>query len=459
MSGAKIRGSFRDPSGFVFMRDGRLYRQINHVYKDDYDCLIDSGLYKGLADRGLLIAHEEVGIELAESDQAYKIIKPEVLPFISYPYEWCFSQLKDAALLTLEVQKTAMDHGMSLKDSSAYNIQFHKGKPILVDTLSFERHRKGTPWVAYRQFCQHFLAPLALMSRKDIRLNQLLRVHMDGIPLDLASRLLSFRSRLAFSLYIHIHLHAKAQKRYENKPVDLSKRSMGRMALLGLIDNLRSAVNRLTWKPAGTEWGQYYTFTNYSHDALERKKALVAALLEEAAPQTVWDLGANTGVFSRIASDKGIQTVSFDVDPAAVEKNYLEAVQRKDPCLLPLVLDLTNPSASIGWANEERLSLAERGPADTVMALALIHHLAISNNVPLENIARFFKGLCTTLIIEFVPKDDSQVQKLLASRADIFPDYDQPHFEKAFGTYFSIEKSASIEDTKRTVYLLKKTTE
>ena len=455
MSQQRIPGSFRDPSGFLFRRDGCLYRQVNRFYLADYDRLMGSGLYEALASAGLLIPHEEADESLAVTDEACKVIRPEEVPFVSYPYEWSFSQLKDAALLTLEVQKKAMDFGMSLKDCSAYNAQFLRGRPVFIDTLSFEEYREGSPWVAYRQFCQHFLAPLALMSRTDVRLSQLLRVHVDGVPLDLASRLLDFRSRFRFSLYVHIHLHARSQKRYEGVAVDVSgRRKVSRLSLMGLIDSLEGAVRKLDWRPEGTEWGEYYTFTNYTEEAFEQKKRLVSDLLDAAGPKTVWDLGANTGEFSRIASDRGIFTVAFDVDPAAVEKGYRQVIAGKEQNILPLVLDLTNPSGGVGWANEERMSLAGRGPADTVMALALIHHLAISNNVPLAKVAAFFRDLCGTLIIEFVPKEDSQVQKLLATREDVFPDYEQGCFERDFGRYFSIEKRLDVPGTARTLYLM-----
>ena len=206
--------SFRDPSGFLFTRDGVLYRQVNQVYAEDYRKLMDSGLYAKLVKAGLLIPHTEVDIEPANKKLAFKVLCPEYVPFISYPYEWSFGQLKDAALATLSIQKRALKAGMVLKDASAYNIQFQRGKPTLIDTLSFEIYQEGEPWVAYRQFCQHFLAPLALMAYQDVRLSQLLRVYIDGIPLDLASELLPARTRWNLGLATHIHLHARAQKRY-----------------------------------------------------------------------------------------------------------------------------------------------------------------------------------------------------------------------------------------------------
>jgi hypothetical protein len=328
----------------------------------------------------------------------------------------------------------------------------------LIDTLSFEEYRSGEPWVAYRQFCQHFLAPLALMSHKDVRLALLLRDFIDGIPLDLASTLLPRRTHLDFGLLTHIHLHASAQRRYADKPIDkeVSKRSMSRNAFQGLLEGLQSTVRKLKWNPAGTEWGNYYpeASSHYSARALDHKKELVAEFLAQAQPQSVWDLGANVGLFSRIASDQGIPTIAFDIDPAAVEQNYLNCVSRKEMHMLPLLQDLTNPSPGIGWQNRERMSLLGRAPVDVVMALALIHHLAISNNVPLDQLVELFHQLGKWLIIEFVPKTDSQVQRLLASRVDIFTEYNKESFEKTFKKWFNVRASTTIRDSQRSLYLM-----
>jgi ribosomal protein L11 methylase PrmA len=451
-----VPASFRDPSGFLFWRDGRIYRQVNSSYRENYDQLMNSGLYKALADAHLLIAHEDVDIAPPEPDRAYRIIRPEMIPFVSYPYEWSFSQLKAAALVTLEIQKKALEFDMSLKDSSSYNIQFADGRVLLIDTLSFEKYRQGQPWVAYGQFCRHFLAPLALMSYRDIRLSSLLRSYIDGIPVDLADALLPFRTRFRFSLLAHIHFHARSQKVFARRTVKKSEHRMSRFSLLGIIDSLESAVRKLKWRPAGTEWADYYDYMNYTSDALEQKKRLVAEFIDKVNPKSVWDLGANDGLFSRLASDRGIQTVSFDIDPAAVEKSYLEAVQKGEKKILPLLLDLTNPSPGIGWENEERQSLIERGPADMALALALIHHLAISNNVPFIRIAAFLSRICNWLIIEFVPKADSKVQLLLASREDIFTAYTQNDFEKDFAECFTITSSVKIAGSERTLYLMRR---
>jgi len=449
-----VSGSFRDPSGFLFYLDGSLYRQINNSYKDHYEHLMQSGLYTVLLEDSLLIPHGEVPVESETPNNAYKVIEPEVIPFISYPYEWSFSQLKHAALLTLAIQKKSLDYDMSLKDCSAYNIQFRNGKPVFIDTLSFEKYQEGSPWVAYRQFCQHFLAPLALMSYTDIRLNQLFRIYIDGVPLDLASSLLPVRTRLKFSLLAHLHLHAKSQKHFADQTVNTHAHRISRRSFLGLIDNLESAINSLNWRPKGTEWANYYKDTNYSTEALQHKKQLVFSFLDEIRPHNVWDLGANVGVFSQIASKKGIPTIAFDNDPAAIEKLYLECTIKQEPHILPLLLDLTNPSPGIGWQHQERMSLLHRGPADSVLALALIHHLAISNNVPFQHIANFLSDMCYSLLIEFVPKHDSQVQRLLSTREDIFSDYTQQVFEQEFNKYFIIQQSINIKDSERTLYLM-----
>jgi ribosomal protein L11 methylase PrmA len=451
-------GSFRDPSGFIFYREKTLFRQVQHSYRDQYDQLMQSGLYESLVQEGALIPHVEAHADSAFTAEAYRVLQPEPLMFLSYPYEWCFSQLRDAALATLHIQTEALRFGMSLKDASAYNMQFRSGKPVLIDTLSFEKYEEGQPWTAYRQFCQHFLAPLALMSRTDIRMGQLLRTNLDGIPLDLASHLLPRRTWLQPGLLTHIHLHGAAQKRYEGQSVRSSAGAghMGRTALMGLLDSLKSTVRSQTWKPSGTTWAEYYSQTNYSDQAMEGKRERVAEMLNAVAPppHTVWDIGANTGFFSRLASERGMQTIAWDIDPAAVEKNYLECRAAGETHLLPLLEDLTNPSPDQGWALQERRSLLRRGPADLVLALALVHHLAIGNNVPLDRIARFLREMGDWLIVEFVPKSDSQVKRLLASRPDIFSGYTQPDFETAFRRYFHIVDSAAVPDSERTLYLM-----
>lgn len=456
----EISGSFKDPSGFVFSLDGKIYRQINKRYQENYKLLIKSGLYDKLTSLGYLIPHQDVKLSGNQFTKAFKIIQPQKIPFISYPYEWCFSMLKAAALLTLNIQKTALESGMSLKDASAFNIQFLEGKPILIDTLSFEKYEAGKPWIAYKQFVDHFLVPLALMSLTDVRLNRLSVLFLDGIPVDLASQLLPFRSRFKPSLLLHIYAHSSSQKRYSNKKITENQKqhSFSHQSLLGLIDSLEGAIKGLKWNSEGTQWSDYYEEdnNNYNSTSLKQKAELTREFIKSIKPKTVWDMGANTGFFSRIAGESGALVISFDNDYGSLEKNYLEVVKNQEKNILPLFADLTNPTPSLGWANQERLSLLQRGPTDVILALALVHHLAIAQNIPLGYIASLFSELSKYLIIEFVPKEDSQVEKLLMNREDIFPDYTQEGFEKAFKEFFQIKKVYSINTSKRTLYLMEK---
>ena len=454
MPDGRLAASFRDPGGFLFRRGGVLYRQVNASCADDLKLLHDSGLYEVLTGKGLLIPHAEVSRDLALTPDAARVIAPEPVPFVSHPYEWCFGQLKDAALLTLRVQKLALRHGLTLKDASAYNVQFHRGRPVLIDTLSLSAYTEGRPWVAYRQFCQHFLAPLALMAKVDVRLLSLLRTRIDGVPLDLAARLLPWRTRLSPGLLMHVHAHAASQKKHEKRRGAARPRRVSRQALEGIVASLRGAVRKLAWEPAGTEWGDYYSDTNYSDAAARAKHDLVAGLLERAAPASVWDLGANDGTFSRLAAARGVPTVAADVDPAAVELAWRRVKAEGETNLLPLLMDLTNPSPALGWDHAERASLLARGPADCVLALALIHHLAISNNVPLDRLAAFCARAGRRLIIESGPTSDSQVRRRLATREDVFPGYHREGFEAAFGAFFAVEAREPVGDSERVLYLL-----
>ena len=458
MNKSKHSASFRDPSGFLFWQDGSLYRQVNQIHAAEYGQFIASGLYDDLLKIGRIIPHVDSDVSPIDPEQSYKVIQPELIPFTSYPYEWSFSQLKEAALTTLSIQERSLKVGMSLKDASAYNIQFHKGKALLIDTLSFESYKTGQPWAAYKQFCQHFLAPLALMAKKDIRLIQLMRIYIDGIPLDIASKLLPSKTKINLGLMIHLHLHAKAQQRFADIPLGISKqkKEISQQALLGLIGSLKNTIKKLTWKPAGTEWGNYYEITNYTDAGFLHKKDLITDWIKDIKPKDVWDLGANNGVFSRLASEEGAFTVSFDIDPAAVEQNYRQVKKEKEINLLPLVLDLTNPSPAIGWQNQERDSLIERAPVEMVFALALIHHMTISNNVPFNMLANFFQSLGKWLIIEFIPKSDSQVQKLLQSRVDIFDQYNRKDFESIFQEHYKIRKKEQIQESERYLYLMER---
>ncbi|MDB5251274.1 MAG: Nodulation protein noeA [Flaviaesturariibacter sp.] len=460
MTAQREPSSFRDRSGYIFYEGEKVFRVVGNSYKKEYDQLHSSGLYKHLTENGLLIAHEEVPADLwpahLASSDVYKLVQVPTLPFVSYSYEWSFQQLKEAALLTVQIQLAALAHGMTLKDASSFNVQFSGGKPLFIDTLSFEEYEEGRPWVAYRQFCTHFLAPLSLISLVSPDLRRLSQLSVEGIPLSLTSRLLPRKTRFSPFFQMHIHLHAKLENKYSGD-VQASKkvtRSLSKTRLTAIISHLQSGVNSLQLPVSKTEWSDYYEQFSYSDASIEHKKTLVREWAGEIMPARTWDLGCNTGLFSEVVQAVSGQVVSFDIDYMAIEKFYAALKKKPYTNVLPLVLDLGNPTPAIGWANLERKSFADRGPADLILSLALIHHLCLGNNVPLGHVASLFAKLARHLVIEFVPKSDPQSQRLLVTRADVFDDYHKEGFEAAFGEYFTIRKRELISGTERTLYLM-----
>jgi hypothetical protein len=453
--------SFRDPAGFIFYREDKVYRAVNFSYKDDYTSLIQSGLYQALVDKGWLIPHEEVsedslGGNPFPGQPVFKFLHVATIPFISYPYEWCFSQLKEAALLTLNIQLLALEHGMTLKDSSSFNVQFYQGKPVFIDSLSFTAYEEGKPWVAYRQFCTHFLAPLALISKISPHLRGMLQLYPEGIPLMLASKLLKKKTKWSPFFQMHVHYHAKLENKYsgDTKASAKIKYNLSKTRLAAIIKHLQSGVSALQMDVSKTEWSDYYQEFSYSDEAFAYKKELIKKWASELPAGITWDLGSNTGVFSKLVQPYARQVVAFDIDYLAVEKFYLSLKNDEVKNILPLVQDLGNPTPAIGWSNRERKSLTQRGPADLVLALALVHHVCIGNNVPFLKFAEYLSGLTKYLIIEFVPKHDPQAQRLLVTREDVFQDYQQPVFEAAFGSCFRIDKRQELTGTERTLYLM-----
>ena len=387
MASEALPGSFRDPSGFLFLREGVLYRQVNPAYGEDYEHLVRSGLYESLAADGHLVRHEEVSSDA--STGAFRILQ-QTDSFVSYPYEWCFGQLKAAAELTLEIARKALGFGMCLKDASAYNIQFRGALPILIDTLSF-RLVPGEPWVAYRQFCQHFLAPLAVMAHRDARLSQLLRVYIDGLPLDLASELLPARTRL--SLWPpDAPAYARREPAAALNPTRRLRLPRGEWESTAWWPFSTASRARSPASPgkAPEGSGPTITITRTIPRGPARRRSGSSRQSFPRSPRRPSGTSARTPVSSARRRRRRARTRSRSITtPPRWNAITDAAFARKEPRILPLVLDLSNPSGGTGWANRERASLSERGPADLTLALALIHHLAIGNNVPFEKIAEF----------------------------------------------------------------------
>lgn len=457
MTGGRLGASFRDPAGYMFVEGGTLYRRVNAGYAAGFDELVSSGLYRVLVDKGWLVSHEQQPV--TEEDGS-RIIRPEPIPYVSYPYEWSFSQLQDAALLTLHIQLSSLARGMTLKDASAFNVQFVGSRPVFIDTLSFEPYRDGQPWVAYRQFCQHFLAPLALRSHVDDRLGHLFRRYLDGIPLDLAVKMLPMATRLRPGLLLHLHGHARSQQRHARAGTGDAEavriRPLTKNRQIALLESLRQTVLSCRAPRQVTEWSHYYHDTSYSADAMSAKERLVCELVETVAGRArlLHDVGANTGRFSRLLAGPARYVVSHDVDEAAVEQHYVRNREHGEEGILPLVMDLTNPSPASGWGLAERLSSLDRLAGGVVVALALVHHLAIGNNVPLSMIASMFAQVAEAAVVEFVPKGDRQVRRLLATRADVFPTYTEEAFAEAFRAHFEIVRRVPVTGMDRVLFAM-----
>ena len=454
----RISGSFRDPSGQVFLNNGHIVRTINECYKEHWNYVLDSGLLEDAVKNGWIPSFSEI-----ESPEAWKSLEVEAIPFISYPYEWCFSQLKDAALLTLKLQIAALEKGITLKDSSSYNVQFCGSKSVFIDLLSFEIWREGSPWQAYRQFCMHFLAPLVLYSKLGMWCGSLTRLWIDGIPLSYACSMLPWYSRLSPNLMLHLFAHAQMENRHADtrKSADKAKKvSMSKQSLINLAVSLQDAIDAQKLPAYSTQWGDYYDDTNYTSNAAAAKLNTVRVVAEKhQGCRMAVDLGANTGRYSLELAPYFTQVLAADVDPLAVERHYLKLKQDGPYNILPLVLDLSNPSPSLGWACMERDSFQQRCKADFIMALALIHHLTISAGIPFPQVSEFLSSLLIpggSLLIEFVPKEDSQVQRMLAAREDIFQDYSLVNFLKCFSANFEQQTLYELPDSARVLIYFKK---
>lgn len=448
--------SFRDPSGHIVVKDGAIHRIVNPIYFPQYKSLTDSGFYNKLFENQLLVPHTEIN-----ADASGILIKPENIPFYSYPYEWSFSQYKHAALHTLKLQRYAVTNGFTLKDATAFNIAFHKGLPVFVDTLSFDRYTEGEPWRAYKQFMMHFLGPLVLAKYFGSDMLKTLGQYIDGIPLDKLVKMLPFKARFITVLYTNIYLTAKYEAKYSNTKSNGKAGKISKSAHLKILDALYNYIKDLELSEK-TEWKDYYDVTNYDTAAFDYKKAILRKWYQSIHAGKLVDLGGNDGTFSRVLKDLSTEIIVTDIDANAVDHNYLQVLKNKEHNILPLVCDLLNPSPGIGLNNEERSPIFDRikkGKYDVTLALALIHHISLTGNVPFDLSAKMFASLTPYLIIEFPDRADSWVDFLLKSKREFaghFDYYNKANFEKEYAVYFDFIQTQHIPNSERTMYLLKR---
>lgn len=429
----KEKSSFKDPGGHVFYEDGEVYRQINNRYKEDYNKLMESGLYQELVDNNLLIEHEET-----EKDGGFKVIKPEKIDFISYPYEWSFTQLVEAAKLTLKIQKIALKHGMTLKDASSYNIQFRNNKPVFIDTLSLEKYNEGL-WNAYEQFCEQFLAPLALMHFTDLRMNEITKNYPDGVPIDLASKLLPFKTRLYPRTLLHINILSKVQNRnFDERKRPLKK--ISRPVLSRFIRHLETTVEKFDQSPLSETSEKLDTrieskLFEYVSDSESERCALLSAKLEDLE------------IFERLEE---VDTVFFVDSAKKADKIYSKTKIHDIDNVTTILGDFRRPSPGIGWANKERKKLSDRNVPKLGVSIRSIQRLAIKEGIPLKMISDEISELFDSFIVVFTPKNKSIFRKE-HERKHI--KYSKRIFEKEFKKDFEIKEKDKIND--KQLYLLK----
>jgi len=455
----QVGGSFRDPAGQVFDDGNTILRTVKRIKFDEFMALETQGVFEKLTRRGVVVGSEDVTSQYPEmvADDVKRILRHERLNYISYPYEWSFSQLKDAALLTLDLQIDLLENeDTTLSDNTAYNVQFDGYRPVFIDVLSFEKYVEGRPWVGYGQFCQQFLNPLVMMAKLGVDFRHWFRGNVEGIATTDLAKMLKLRHLMSPGILTHVYLHAKAleaaQRGEQNGASDKPQATLSKTKHLALLKYMRAFVNTLNCGPKASTWGDYEATHTYDDSEFGQKRKFVAEFVGNAAPNMLFDLGCNAGEFSKLSLEAGAKNViGFDFDPNAVDVAYQRAKAGKLN-FLPLQLDAFNPSPSQGWRQNERFGFEDRAEGDAMIALAFEHHLAIAKNTPLDQTISWLAGLAPRGVIEFVPKNDPTVQIMLRGREDIFPDYTQDAFEAILARHGKIVKQKQVTEHGRVLY-------
>ena len=449
--------SYRDRNGMVFHRGERVFRYLSERALSNWRGLEGEAFFQTLLRDGKVIGTRLVdpAEEDIDLDGWAGVLEHTRIPFVSYPYEWSFGMLKDAALLHLELMRQALSADMILKDSSAYNIQWTGARPVFIDIPSFEPLKKGEPWVGYRQFCELFLYPLMLMAYKGVDFRPWLRGRIDGIPAEDMHRLMSARDLLRPGVLLHVAAQSALQRRYSagrNVRDALAEAGFGKELIERNVEKLARLVSGLEPARARTVWADYDRTHSYDEAEFAKKLAFVRQAAATRRWRRTWDLGCNTGTFSRIAAEHSDHVVAMDGDWMAVEQLYRREKESSAGNILPLVVNLADASPNQGWRGAERRGLAERGRPDLTLCLALIHHIVISANIPLAEFILWLAGLQTAAVIEFVGREDEMVQTLLANREDQYDDYHPDIFRAVLSAHFDIQADAPLKGGTRHIY-------
>ncbi len=451
-------GSFRDPSGTVYEDDNAVFRSIAAHAAPEYEAARDAGVLQTLVDSGRLVAFEEVQPAMlsgAGDDVSYLLRHPRI-PYISYPYEWSFSLLHEAALFHLDLHLWLLARGFSLSDASAYNVQYLGPKPIFIDHLSIRRYREGEFWTGHRQFCEQFLNPLLLQALRGVPHNAWYRGQLEGLPMADLAKLLRIRDRLSWRVFTHVVLQNRFQQSASHRENIEHKLDQQRLPLAGyqaMLKQLRRWIAALKPKRKGvTTWGDYAANNSYAAAEAMEKERFIRDVVTEMRPRLMFDLGCNNGAYAKAALESGAgRVIGFDFDQQALDSAHHRA-QAESLNFLPLFLDARNPSPDQGWLQAERPGHAARAKADMVLALAFEHHLAIAHNVPLDQVITWIVDLAPAGVIEFVPKSDPTIGRMLALREDIFVNYDLERFATILGKRATIRQRKTVSESGRTLF-------
>lgn len=442
-------GSFRDPAGRVVHLGGKVYRLVSALGAPAFRQARDSGVLDDLAGDALLAPWREVerpaGLDVPGLDVAH-VLEHERLAFVSWPYEWPFAALQAAALLHLDVHLRALERGMTLSDASAYNVQFDGARPVFIDHLSFRPYREGEYWLAHRQFCDQFLNPLLLEAYCGQPYHAWYRGNLNGIPGPELNALLPWYRKLSPLALLHVTLPAKLQRRAGAGPrAAPPKAQLPRASFRAMLSGLREGITALRPRRQGASvWSDYAGNTVYRPEQTAQKHAFVREFIGARRPAVVWDFGCNTGDYAVTCLQAGARRViGFEGESATADLAFARA-RRERLAFLPLVMDLSNPSPAQGWREAERGGLARRSRPDALIALALLHHLVIQNNVPLDDAVEWLVSLAPAGVIEFVPKADPMVQRLLTLREDIFPGYTAEGFLSALARHATVTAQSQV---------------
>jgi len=447
-------GSFQEAESRVFYYDNRVFRMLGETTFAAWQQVSQKAFFTDLVATGKIVPTRQAHMpQFADSEimsQAVAVLEHQKIPFISYPYEWSFSMLKDAALLNLELLLSALAEDIILKDASAFNIQWQGCNPIFIDVTSFETLPPKGLWEGYRQFCQMFLYPLMLQAYKNVSFQPWLRGCKEGITADAMKNILSFSDGLRPGVFSHVVLQAKLQAQPSDGSLDIIQ--LPKEALQNNVRQMQKLIRALHWKQSRSTWSDYDTTHSYSAESQLIKTAFVKHVLEKKPVGLVWDLGCNTGVFSRLAAAHADYVVAMDGDHLSVDKLYRDLKTHPTNNILPLLVDLSDPSPSIGWQGLERQSLFTRSQPDLIMCLALIHHLVIQNNIPLSEVIQWLSKFKARLVIEFVDRTDPMVQVLLKNKRKLYSDYTQENFERCLSQFFTLVEKMPLQDDMRTLY-------